>query len=167
VTSEDDETLRTAEDDPDSPKKLLRKLEHNTVTHLPVGKKASRPYVCADGDLWLHADSSYYKRSREEEEEKEKEELRRIWGPCRRAKRTRRVRSILVSARKTGLKLGDFSRGAIERFTLEIKTTGPLLDSPFAEDEGLCGSLAFHTPCPKIPTSSDVKPRLQREMDSK
>ena len=32
--------------------------------------------------------------------------------------------------------LGDFVRGAMEGFDLGIKPTGPMLESPFAEDEG-------------------------------
>ena len=142
-TSADDEKLRTAEYDPDSPTSLLQRLEQSTVTHLPIGKKALRPYICADGDgnsegPWLHTGASYYKRSREEEEDDE--ELRRIWSPCKRAKTDAASPFDLEFDEEDGLKLGDFARGAIERFDLGIKPAGPLLESPFAEDEGLCGS---------------------------
>lgn len=140
-TEADDEKLRTAEYDPDSPTNLLQKLEQSTVTHLPIGKKALRPYVCADGDSegpWLHAGASYYKRSREEEEDDE--ELRRIWSPCKRAKTDAASPFDLEFGEEDGLKLGDFAIGAMERFDLGIKPAGPLLESPFAEDEGLCGS---------------------------
>jgi len=140
-TSADDEKLRTAEYDPNSPTKLLQKLEQSTMAHLPIGKKALRPHVCAEEDSegpWLHAGASYYKRSREEEEDDE--ELRRIWSPCKRAKTDGASPFDLEFGDEDGLKLGDFARGAIERFDLEIKPAGPLLESPFAEDEGLCGS---------------------------
>jgi hypothetical protein len=140
-TSADDEKLRTAEYDPESPTKLLRKLEQSTMAHMPFGKKALRPYVCVDGDSegpWLHAGASYYKRSREEEEEEE--ELRKIWSPCKRAKTDTASPFDLGFGEEDGLKLGDFAKGAMEKFDLEIKAAGPLLESPFADDEGLCGS---------------------------
>jgi hypothetical protein len=156
-TSADDEKLRTAEYDPDSPTRLLQRLEQSAVTHLPVGKKALRPYVCVDGDgegPWLHTGASYYKRSREEEEDDE--ELRRIWSPCKRAKTDTASPFDLEFGEEDGLKLGDFARRAMETFDLEIKPTAPLLESPFAEDEGLYGSwvsdaftpLSFDLPTP-------------------
>ena len=45
----DDGKLHMAEYDPNSPTNHLQKLEQNTDTHLPGGKKALHPYVCADG----------------------------------------------------------------------------------------------------------------------
>ena len=140
-TAADDEKLRTAEYDPDSPTNLLQRLEQSTVTQLPVGKKALRPHVCADGDSegpWLHAGASYYKRSREEEEDDE--ELRRIWSPCKRAKTDAASPFDLEFGEEDGLKLGDFARDAMERFDLGIKPICPLLENPFVEGEGLCGS---------------------------
>ena len=49
-TSADDGEFDTAENDPDSPTKLLQKFEQSTVTRLPVGRKALCSYVCADSD---------------------------------------------------------------------------------------------------------------------
>ena len=111
------------------------------MTDLPVGKKALLPHVCADGDSegpWLHAGASYYKRPRGEEEDDE--ELRRICSPYKRAKTDAASPFDLEFGDEDGLKLGDFAIGAMERFDFGIKPAGPLLESPFAENEGLCGS---------------------------
>lgn len=138
-TSADDEKLRTAEYDPDSPTKLLQKLEQSTMADLSIGKKAL--LTRADGDSegpWLNAGVSYSKRSREEEEDDE--ELRRIWSPCKRAKTDTTSPFDLGFGDEDGLALGDFAKGAIEKFDLDIKPAAPLLESPFADDEGLYGA---------------------------
>ena len=141
-TSADDEKLRTAVYDPESPTKLLQKLEQGTMVEL--SKKALLPH--ADGDSegpWLNAGVSYSKRSREEEEDDE--ELRRIWSPCKRAKTDATSPFELEFGDEDGLKLGDFAKGAMERFDLGIKPAGPLLESPFADAEGLYGSWVSDT----------------------
>lgn len=147
-TAADDEKLRTAEYDPDSPTKLLQKLEQSTMVRLSIGKKALLPH--ADGDSegpWLNAGASYSKRSREEEED---DELRRIWSPCKRAKTDTTSPFELGFGDEDGLKLGDFAKGAMEKYDLDIKPAISLLESPFADGEGLYGSWvsATFTPSP-------------------
>jgi len=143
-TSADDEKLRRGEYS-DSPTELLEILEQSTTMHLAIGKKALRPDMCEDEDgdnegPWLNPGANYFKRSREEEEDDE--ELRRIWSPCKRTKTDTASPFDIGFGEDDDLKLGDFARGAMEKFDLEIKPAGPLLESSFTDDEALYGSWA-------------------------
>ena len=148
-TAADSEKLRKAEYGLDSPTKLLQELEQkqNTTGQASFGKRVLFPYIYWDGDEgpWMHAGASCSKRSREEDEEDE--ELRKVWSSCKRAKTDTASPFDVKFGEEDGLKLGDFAKGAMEGFGLEIKPLGPLresplgpsLETPFAEDEGLTG----------------------------
>jgi hypothetical protein len=108
-TAADDEKLRT-EYDPDSPTRLLAKLEQSWMTRVPSAQSARPAYTytttrhCEGPPLYLG-----HKRSREEED-KDEERRHIIWNPWKRAK-TDTKSPFDPAPAEHGLKLGDFASG--------------------------------------------------------
>jgi hypothetical protein len=107
-TAADDEKLRT-EFDPESPTRLLAKLEQSWMTRVPAAKSVLPAYACTTGHFQGPPLYVGHKRSREEEDKEERRHI--IWNPWKRAKTDTKSPFDLAPAGH-GLKLADFASGA-------------------------------------------------------
>jgi hypothetical protein len=104
----DDEKLRT-EYDPDSPTRLLAKLEQSWMTRVASAQSVLPAYAYTTGRFQGPPLYLGHKRSREEED-KDEERRHIIWNPWKRAK-TDTMSPFDPAPAEHGLKLGDFASG--------------------------------------------------------
>jgi hypothetical protein len=107
-TAADDEKLRT-EFDPDSPTRLLAKLEQSWMTRVPSAQSALPAYAYTTRHFQGLPLYLGHKRSREEED-KDEERRSIIWNPWKRAK-TDTKSPFDPAPGDGGLKLSDFASG--------------------------------------------------------